>query len=139
MKPLIRIHQWSIAHAWAVGILRIALGLLLFIKGITFLFHLDLLTGFLRDTGFDDTIGLSALISLTAQLIIILHLIGGVCIALGVRTRFFSLLNLPILIGAVIFVNLRESEFRAGMEFVLSILVLLALVFFLVTDEQTGT
>ena len=46
MKPLIRIQQWSAAHAKEVSILRIALGLLLFIKGITFLFHLDMLTGF---------------------------------------------------------------------------------------------
>jgi putative oxidoreductase len=137
MKPLIRIQQWTIAHGRAVGILRIALGLLLVIKGITFLFHLDMLTGFLRETGFDDTIGLSALMNLLAQLIIILHLIGGICIAFGVRTRFFCLLNLPILIGAALFVNLHENSFRPDPEFLLSMLALFTIVFFLITEDHT--
>jgi uncharacterized membrane protein YphA (DoxX/SURF4 family) len=101
-------------------------------KGIAFILNLDVLATYLRDTGLTYKIGASVFITVIADLIIALHLIGGVCIALGLRTRLFCLLNLPVLIGAVVFVNLKQNILKPYSEFWLSIIVLLALIGFLI-------
>jgi uncharacterized membrane protein YphA (DoxX/SURF4 family) len=84
----------------------------------------------LRETGLTDQIGTSVSITLIEHLIIILHLIGGVCIVFGLYTRLFCLLNLPALVGAVFLVNLRQNIFKPYSELWLSLFVMLALIFF---------
>jgi len=79
-----------------------------------------------------DEIGTSVFLTLLTYLIIALHLAGGICIALGVRTRLFCLLNLPILFGAVFLVNFRENIFKPYSEFWLSLFVLLGVICFFV-------
>jgi uncharacterized membrane protein YphA (DoxX/SURF4 family) len=69
--------------------LRLALGLVLVWKGIAFILNLDVLAHFISESGLTYKIGASTAITLTAQLIITFHLIGGIGIALGIRTRFF--------------------------------------------------
>lgn len=133
MKTLEKIKFWGDHHnpKW-LGFFRIALGLILIWKGIEFVLNLDVLAAFLRDTGLTYEIRASVAITLIADLIIILHLIGGVCIALGLRTRLFCLFNLPVLIGAVFFVNLKQHILRPYSEFWLSLIVFLALIGFLI-------
>jgi putative oxidoreductase len=133
MKILEKIKFWGNHHQpkW-LGFLRIALGLLLIWKGIAFILNLDVLAAFLRDSGLTDKIGISVSITLVAHLIIAFHLIGGICIALGIRTRLFCLLNLPVLIGAVFFVNLRHNVLKPYSEFWLSLIVLLMIICFLI-------
>lgn len=136
MKSLTKIQTWSDGHRskW-IDFFRVALGLTLIWKGIAFILNLDVLDLFLKDTGITDKIGMSVSITLLAQLIIILHLVGGVCIAWGLRTRLFCLLNLPVLLGAVFFVNLRQNMFKPYAELWLSVLVLLAIICFLVIGD----
>ncbi len=133
MNILQKIKFWGNHHQpkW-LGFFRIALGLILIWKGIAFILNLDVLAAFLRDTGLTDKIGISVSITLIAHLIIALHLIGGVCITLGIRTRLFCLLNLPVLIGAVFFFNLRQNVLKPYSELWLSIFVLLAIICFLI-------
>jgi putative oxidoreductase len=133
MKILDKIKFWGNHHQprW-LGFFRIALGLILIWKGIEFILNLDVLATFLRDSGLTYKIGASVSITLIAHLIIALHLIGGICITLGIRTRLFCLLNLPVLIGAVFLVNLRQNVFKPYSEFWLSLFVLIAIVGFLV-------
>jgi putative oxidoreductase len=133
MKILEKIKFWGNHHQpkW-LGFLRIALGLILLWKGIAFILNLDVLAAFLRDSGLTDKIGISVSITLMAHLIIAFHLIGGICIALGIRTRLFCLLNLPVLIGAVFFVNLRHNVLKPYSEFWLSLVVLLMIICFLI-------
>jgi putative oxidoreductase len=133
MNPLVKMRTWGAAHPGWLTILRVTLGLLLIWKGISFMINLDSLTVLLKQTGLDDSIGLAAFINLFAQLIIILHLLGGACIALNVKTRFFCLLNLPVLFGAVFVINYQQEAFRPHMEFWMSLIVLLAIVFVLLT------
>jgi uncharacterized membrane protein YphA (DoxX/SURF4 family) len=136
MKTLEKIKFWGDHHnpKW-LSFFRIALGLILIWKGVEFILNLDVLATFLRDTGLTYQIGASVFITVIADLIIALHLIGGTCIALGLRTRLFCLLNLPVLIGAVFFVNLKQNILRPYSEFWLSIIVLLALICFLVEGD----
>lgn len=132
-------------HPKWIDFLRIALGIVLVWKGVAFILNLDILDQYLRETGIADKLGLSISITFLAHLIIIMHLIGGLCIALGFRTRLFCLFNLPALLGAVILVNLRQNIFKPYSEFWLSLPVLLAIICFLVigngviaVDDQEG-
>jgi putative oxidoreductase len=137
MKRLEKIKFWGDHHPQSITFLRIALGLTLIWKGVFFITNPDVLANFLKETGITDQIGLSVFITATAQLIIILHLIGGVCIAFGIQTRLFCLLNLPALIGAVLFVNLNGNLLRQYSELWLSLIVLLALVCFSIKGSDS--
>ncbi|GAC1310780.1 MAG: DoxX family protein [Mucilaginibacter sp.] len=133
MNSLEKIKSWGDDHnpKW-LGFFRIALGLLLIWKGIEFIINLDVLATFLREADLADKIGASVSITLIADIIISLHLIGGFCIALGVRTRLFCLFNLPVLIGAVFLVNLKDNLLKPYSGLWLSLIVLLALIGFLI-------
>ncbi|QJD95130.1 DoxX family membrane protein [Mucilaginibacter robiniae] len=133
MKVLAKIQSWGDQHhpKW-LDVFRIILGVVLVWKGVSFILNLHALRFFLIESHIDDKLGLAISISLLAHLIIALHLIGGVCIALGTNTRLCCLLNLPVLIGAVFLVNLQLTLFRPYAEFGLSVVVLLGLICFLV-------
>jgi putative oxidoreductase len=133
MKTLDKIQDWGDRHhpKW-LDILRIALGLVLIWKSIAFIFNLNVLADFLSETGLTDQIGTSVFLTLLTYLIIALHLIGGIYIALGAHTRLFCLLNLPVLLGAVFLVNLRQNIFKPYSEFWLSLFILLAIICFFI-------
>jgi uncharacterized membrane protein YphA (DoxX/SURF4 family) len=63
------------------------------------------------------------------------HLLGGILLILGVLTRFACLLQLPILLGAIFFINLSPDMYRPLSETVMAVLVLLLLVLFLVVGN----
>ena|ERR1700743_3842162 len=130
MKRLEQIKFWGGHYPRSLSFLRIVLGLTLIWKALLFITNPDVLTTFLKETGITDHIGFAVFITTAAQLIIILHLIGEICIVLGIQTRLFCLLNLPALIGAVLFVNLNGNLLRPYSELWLSLAVLLALVCF---------
>jgi putative oxidoreductase len=136
MKTLDKIQDWGDRHhpKW-LDILRIALGLVFIWKGIEFMLNLGILADFLRETGLTNEIGTSVFLTLLTYLIVGLHLVGGVCIALGTRTRLYCLLNLPVLMGAVFLINFRQNIFKPYSEFWLSLFVLLAIICFLVEGD----
>jgi len=133
MTTLEKITFWGDHHnpKWLV-LFRIALGLALVWKGIAFIMNLNVLADFLHETGLTDSISASVTISVLADLIIALHLIGGVCIAIGLRTRMFCLFNLPVLLGAVFLIDLKQSILKPYSEIWLSILVLFTIIVFLI-------
>jgi putative oxidoreductase len=136
MKSLKEILTWGDQHhPKSIDFFRIVLGLTLIWKGIAFLLNLDDLDLYLKDTGIADKLGLSISITFLSNLIIILHLIGGVCISLGLRTRLFCVLNLPVLFSAVLFITLRQNIFKPYSDFWLSLLVLSGLVWFLIVGN----
>ena len=131
MKSQIKVRVWDdMSHPKWIDFFRIALGLLLIWKGIEFILNLNVLDIYLKETGIDDKLGVSVSIRTLAHLIIIFHLIGGICIIAGYQTRLFCLINLPVLLGAVIFIGLRQNVFKPYSEFWLSLLALLAIICF---------
>ena len=132
MKTLSRILEWGDRHhpKW-LDYLRMALGLTLIWKGLAFAFNLHAFTLLMDNAG----LGTAVSLSLIAHLIIVLHMIGGLMIALGTHTRMFCLLNLPVLLVAVFYVNLPEQIFRPYSEFWFSCLVTLTLVCFFVEGD----
>ncbi len=128
MNLLQRIERWGDTHhpKWVDG-LRILLGLLLMWKGIQFVDNIDLLKARIAEQPF-----LTAVSFWLAHYIIFAHTVGGLFIALGLLTRVGVIANLPVLIGAVFFVNLTPNLFNVYPELSLSVVVLLGLLFFLV-------
>ena len=122
-----QLDRWSQAHQpkWLV-VLRVTLGILLLVKGISFISNASQLTELIKNSGFRG--GAAFLTSY----ITFAHLLGGVLIILGLLTRIAVIAQIPILLGAVIFFNAKNGIFAVGSEFGLSLLVLCMLIFFLV-------
>ncbi|MEP6513552.1 MAG: DoxX family membrane protein [Parafilimonas sp.] len=128
MNFLERVGQWGDSHhpKW-LSIIRIALGLFLFYKGIDFLIHMSELIGMMKSTSF----GVFSYV-LAGQYVVFAHILGGILLALGLFTRFACLIQIPILLGAVIFVNTNKDLLRPYSALLVSILVLLLLFYFLI-------
>ena len=122
-----QIESWSDKHnpKWLV-VLRAGLGLCLFIKGIQFIHNSILL-----DQIFADNSLLSRFEWLSTA-IPILHLLGGALIIAGLFTRFFCLVHIPILLGAVFLINIQQGFFSGG-AVVLSKIVFKAFFFVLIS------
>ena len=111
---------------WALVALRIILGAVLLIKGIFFIDNTALLQNLISESGFQSFNAWLPLVITWA------HLLGGCFIILGLLTRWAVILQLPILLGAVLFVNSQREVFAVDFELILSLLILLLLVLFLV-------
>lgn len=136
MSTVEKIQNWGDRHhpKW-LDVFRVILGCILIWKGAAFFLNLDVLADFLRETGLTDQIGTSVLLTMLTYVIVGLHIVGGFCIALGTRTRLYCLMNLPIVLGAVVLVGLRDNIFRPYSELWLSSFVLIAMICFLVEGD----
>jgi uncharacterized membrane protein YphA (DoxX/SURF4 family) len=128
MNFLQRLEHWGDTHhpKW-LSIVRIALGVFLFYKGIDFLMHMSELIGMMKSTSFG-----SFSYVLAGQYVVFAHILGGILLALGLFTRFACLIQIPILLGAVIFVNTNKDMLRPYSALIISIVVLLLLCYFLI-------
>lgn len=127
MTYLQQVNEWSHKHQrnWFV-VLRIFLGLSLFLKGIQFLKETEIL---------EELIARSAVTGNSTWLntfIPWLHLFGGMMILMGLFTRISVLFQLPILLGAVFFTNTVQEIVPGRSELFFSVTILLLLLFFLV-------
>ena len=129
MKLLKKIQDWGDRHhpQW-LDYFRMLLGIVLIWKGIDFYRHMEVFSQLMRGSMLGTAVSISAL----AHMIILAHIIGGLAIAIGTHTRFFCIVNLPILIGAVFFINMSAGILNPYSEFWLSSLVLAGLLCFIV-------
>ena len=126
MGTLQQIHRWSLTHhpRWLV-VMRVALGLCLFVKGIFFLANTSTL---------EELVKGSLVANRSDWMVIFItwsHLLGGFLIIIGLLTRWAVLLQIPILMGAIIFINTQRDAFGA-FELPFALMVLLLLIFFLI-------
>lgn len=129
MTTLQQLRNWSATHhpRWLV-IVRIGLGLFLLAKGINFMRDSTLLDRLLYG-------GASMAENETHWLPLIItwaNFLGGFMIVIGLWTRLVCLLQLPILIGAIIFINSQRGGFAPESEMGLAILSLVLAIFFLI-------
>jgi uncharacterized membrane protein YphA (DoxX/SURF4 family) len=106
--------------------LRIVLGIILIWKGIVFIQDTAQLKSMIEQTGigvFSQSSGA------LATVVSILSLLCGFFITVGLLTRISSIVQIPIVIVAIIFVNMKNIE-RDGFELILTIIVLLLLILF---------
>ena len=121
-----RIDNWAGHHqAKWLGILRMLLGLIIFMKGVSFIKDTDSLLNMIANSAID----LYAV--MLVHLVASAHLMGGLLILLGLITRIAVLVQIPILLGAVIFVNAQKGFYSIQSELSLSLIVLALLIFFL--------
>ncbi len=127
MGWLQQLEKWSITHhpRWLV-LFRAVLGIALFLKGISFLNDMISLETMIAQSSISHVPDWITLIITWA------HLLGGFLIIIGLLTRWAVLLQIPILLGAVIIINLPRGIFAPGSEFGFSLVVLLLLIFFLI-------
>ncbi len=127
MKVISNIEHWADEHhpKW-IDIVRIFLGLVLIAKGVSFLGNTEIIVQMLQNSTVEF---LSIAI---AHYVIIAHLMGGILISVGLLTRIAVLFQIPILIGAIIFVNLSNGFFAINSDLPFSVLVLTVLIFFLI-------
>ena len=107
-------------------ILRIALGIILIWKGINFIRDISVLRSMIEQTG----VGVFSRSSgVLAAIVGILSLLCGVFITVGLFTRISSIVMIPIIFVAIVFVNMKNIE-RNAFELILTIIVLVLLVLF---------
>ncbi|MCF0062036.1 DoxX family protein [Dyadobacter chenwenxiniae] len=130
MNMINRIEHWGDAHhpAW-MDIVRIALGVFLFVKGVSFISDTTRLSKLV--TGLDLHLYTVASVHYVA----FAHIFGGFLIALGCLTRISAIIQIPILLVAVFFVNFRSGFSYLNSELWLSIITLILVVTFAVVGS----
>jgi putative oxidoreductase len=125
MNMMDRIEHWGDTHhpAW-MDTVRIGLGVFLFIKGISFISDTTRLSHLI--TGLDIHLWTVTAVHYVA----FAHIFGGFLIALGCLTRVASVLQIPILLIAVFFVNIRLGFSYLNSELWLSVITLFLVVTF---------
>jgi len=127
MRYVHQINDWSIKHQpqWLVFV-RVALGLCLLAKGISFIRNSTILQTIFTTSSIPNSL------SWLAYFIPWAHLCGGFLIVIGLFTRLAVIVQIPILLGAIIFVNTKGGIYSGSSDLFFSIIVLVLLVFFLV-------
>ena len=125
MNYLQRLEYWGEAHhPKYLDIIRIAFGIFLLIKGIEFANNTARLTETMANSMSINPV----LFSLMIQYIIFAHIIGGFLVVVGLFTRLACILQIPILLGALIFVDWDVMQHFS--EFFLALLTLILLCYF---------
>lgn len=124
MLSIKSLNKWANAHTYyPLDLLRIALGVFFFIKGIGFIAQTQTLIELLEPLrGFAGTM-------LTVHYVASAHLVGGLLIAFGLLTRWAIAVQIPILLGAILinFVGVMSGArlFEASLVLIISIFFLL--------------
>lgn len=127
MNYIQKIERWGDAHhSRYMDIVRIALGLFLCYKAIFFLNNMSALIGLMGN----NNMGIKSFnVVFLGQFIVIIHLMGGLLIAIGIHTRLAALVQIPILVGALILMN-NSNVFVTGWDTAITVITLLLLIFF---------
>jgi len=129
MISIDKISHWSIAHnpKW-LAFVRVGLGLALLTKGLSFLYH---------PLSFHDLVTSSLKVNAVwvDNSIIWINIIAGFFILIGFLTRLASIVQFPLVLGALFFVNAGDSVFAFQNSLIFSVLILLLLAVFFVEGD----
>jgi putative oxidoreductase len=120
-----KINSWSELHrkSGAFAVLRILLGILLIGSGIAFVQTHNLPSMLNNSRGFGSWA--------FSSFIILMQFTGGFMIGAGLKTRYFALAMIPVLLGAVIM----ESMTHGQTGLILSLISLVGVIFFALFDS----
>lgn len=128
MNVVHKIHNWEqTRHNTLVLIARVILGIVITFKGIVFISNLVFLDSLIRHSRLSWFAE-----NFWVWYIAITSLLCGIFIITGLFTRVATSLQIPVLAGAVLFINPGELAFSINGEFILSLVVLSMLLYFLV-------
>ena len=118
MKRLNEILHWLEVHRdLAYSLMRIYLGIALFVRGWLLLSDPSVIT---------ELVGAQQ-VYWWYSYIIGAHLIGGLLLTLGFLTRWAALLQIPILLGAIFFIHAEQGLMTPGQSLEVATLVLVLL------------
>lgn len=127
MSAFLNLSRWIESHRdVAFDLLRMYLGVGLFVRGVLFIIRPESYTALAA--GADGSLFASPVVM---YLVAAVHIVGGAMLAAGFYTRLAAIANLPILLVAVFLIHLRGGLFTASQsfEFAALVLFLLLLVF----------
>ncbi|MFT4033069.1 MAG: DoxX family protein [Siphonobacter sp.] len=126
MTTFERIEYWGDRHhpAW-MDALRVALGIFLFFKGLSFIMDYSGLADLVNQ--FNLAWSVAAI-----HYVAFAHLVGGLLIAAGCLTRIAIAFQIPILVVAVFFVNITRGFSPINSELWISFITLILLSTFLI-------
>jgi len=125
MSVFIKIDKWKEQHHYAlIDIARVLFGIFLVAKGSSFIDHREQIEWLLVKNN------IHFLIFIAAIYIVLLHIGGGLLMMTGLITRWAAAFQIPILIGAVFFINLPIGFNGINTETGISIATLVLLIFF---------
>lgn len=134
MNVIQKVEHWGDAHhAKWLDVVRIVLGLIIFSKGIALISD----TGQQQEILFKNSVfGFSEMMaSLAIHVVAFAHLVGGILITIGLVTRFAVVIQIPILVCAVLFINISNGFSALNSELWLSLIVLCLLILFWVVGS----
>jgi putative oxidoreductase len=121
-----KIAEWDDKYPYVFVILRVALGIILAFRGISFLSTIQPLFHLIQSSSLNELN-----INMTLALFISwVHLLGGTFIILGLLTRVSAWAQVPILLGAIFFIHLNSRLSNGVSELLLALLVLILSVWF---------
>ena len=129
MKMITDFENWGDRHhPKLLDLVRIVLGAFLFFKGVLFFQNMP----FLRDLIIEAKLVDFSPDTITAILYYVTyaHLVGGVLIFLGLITRLASLIQIPVVFGALFFINIFKNPVNS--ELWLSVVALTLLLLFVI-------
>lgn len=132
MNLIHRIEKWGDSHhPRFLDIVRVLLGIFLLLKGLGFMDNTANLKALIENQSDIDVE--PGLLMALVYYVTFVHLVGGALIALGILTRFSSIMQIPVVFGAVFFINILQSPFNTDLA--LSIVSLLLLIIFTVVGS----
>jgi putative oxidoreductase len=124
MNLIHRIEKWGDSHhPKFLDIIRVLLGIFLFLKGLGFMENSAYLQSLIESQ--PDINFSSGWLMALVYYVTFVHFAGGILIALGVLTRFSAIMQIPVVLGAVFFVDFLRSPFNTDMVSSVAALVLL--------------
>ncbi|MEO6148803.1 MAG: DoxX family protein [Mucilaginibacter sp.] len=129
MNVVQKVEHWGdLHHAKWLDVIRVFLGLIILVKGIEFASEVGSQQGLLFPA---NSFGFSGLASMVIiHIVALANLVGGLLIMIGLLTRLVVVVQIPILLGAIFFVNTGKGFTFFNSELWLSIIVLMLLVLF---------
>lgn len=123
-----RILNWLEDHRdWVVELLRMYLGVVLFLKGLQFL---STIPDLMKLIGLPETVWTTGVLG---HYIMLAHLVGGIFVFIGLLTRYACLAQIPILTGAVFLMatgRLAADPSSGSLEYVTAVFLLLVMFLF---------
>jgi uncharacterized membrane protein YphA (DoxX/SURF4 family) len=123
MNLVHKVEHWGDTHhPKLIDVCRIALGLLLLLKGVVFMENSTDLKWLIEG---QDAQASSGLLMTLVYTVIFLHIVGGTLITIGIYTRLSSLIQIPIVFTAVFYVNAFKSPVNTELWYSVIVLILL--------------
>lgn len=126
MEIINKNNKWDIKHPIIFTIIRLILGLILTARGVYFFVNVTPLYYLIKDTRLNE-LNVSMELAVTISCI---HILGGTFIILGLLTRLVAWAQIPILIGAIIFINFNNSLSLTYLGLLCTLLILGLLILF---------